>query len=286
MIYSDESNGLNNPLQANQFQVFDLKSYLEDPVPCDIRFFYKICIVHPESYLYYGDEWIHIDKTALLFTNPIVPYQWEMVSKEQTGYFCRFTNEFLGGNKRLQNSPLFRLGAEPVFFLNDNQIPFILDLFERMLYESDNKESTDYNVLRSYVDIIMHEAQKLQSDTTTQTTKASSEKVVSIFIEHLGNQFPVTVDHPLLFRKPSDFATLLSVHVNYLNYAVKELTGKTTTEHIHEKLISEAKIMIKNTDMNISEVAFSLGFEYSNNFSKFFKSHTNQSPFKFKQNNI
>ena len=70
----------------------------------------------------------------------------------------------------------------------------------------------------------------------------------------------------------------LNVHVNYLNRAVKEVTGKPTTTHITERIISEAKALLQHTDWNIADIAYALGFEYPTYFNNFFKRLTGTNP--------
>jgi len=79
-------------------------------------------------------------------------------------------------------------------------------------------------------------------------------------------------------RTAKDYAERLAVHSNHLNKVLKESTGKTTTEHISSRLIQEAKILLRQTDMNISEIAYSLGFEQLSHFSSFFKKQTSLTP--------
>ena len=68
------------------------------------------------------------------------------------------------------------------------------------------------------------------------------------------------------------------MHVNYLNRAVKEVTGKPTTAHISGRILSEAKALLQHTDWNISDIAYSLGFEYPTYFNNFFKKMTGTNP--------
>ena len=70
----------------------------------------------------------------------------------------------------------------------------------------------------------------------------------------------------------------LNVHANHLNRAVKEVTGKPTTTHISERIISEAKALLQHTDWNIAEIAYALGFEYPTYFNNFFKKITGTNP--------
>ncbi|RZM05180.1 MAG: AraC family transcriptional regulator, partial [Pedobacter sp.] len=85
-------------------------------------------------------------------------------------------------------------------------------------------------------------------------------------------------DKPLLLKAAKDYANDLGVHANYLNRSIKEVTGKTTTAHISERLVSEAKAILQHTDWNIAEVAYALGFEYPTYFNNFFKKQTGVSP--------
>jgi AraC family transcriptional activator of pobA len=75
----------------------------------------------------------------------------------------------------------------------------------------------------------------------------------------------------------------LNVSSSYLSSLLKVLTGQSTQQHIHNKLIEKAKEKLSTTDLSISEIAYELGFEHSQSFSKLFKSKTNFSPLEFRQ---
>jgi AraC family transcriptional activator of pobA len=70
----------------------------------------------------------------------------------------------------------------------------------------------------------------------------------------------------------------LAIHVNHLNRAIRQTTGKTTTNHIFERLTSEAIALLKHTNWNISEISYSLGFEEPAHFNNFFKKQTTTTP--------
>ena len=75
----------------------------------------------------------------------------------------------------------------------------------------------------------------------------------------------------------------LNVSVSYLSRLLRVLTGQTTQQHIHDKLIEKAKEKLSTTDLTVSEIAYELGFEHSQSFSKLFKSKTYLSPLEFRQ---
>ena len=75
----------------------------------------------------------------------------------------------------------------------------------------------------------------------------------------------------------------LNISPNYLSGLLKALTGQSTQQHIHEKLIEKAKEKLSTTSLSVSEIAYELGFEHSQSFSKLFKTKTKLSPVEFRQ---
>ena len=80
-----------------------------------------------------------------------------------------------------------------------------------------------------------------------------------------------------------DIAQTLNVSPNYLSGLLKSLTGQSTQQHIHDKLIEKAKEKLALTNLSVSEIAYQLGFEHSQSFSKLFKTKTTLSPLEYRQ---
>ena len=80
----------------------------------------------------------------------------------------------------------------------------------------------------------------------------------------------------------SDFAKQLNVHVNHLNRVIKETTDKTTSQIIAERVLLEAKTLLKHSSWNVSEISNALGFTEATHFNNFFKKHSTLSPLKFR----
>ncbi|MCB9271184.1 MAG: AraC family transcriptional regulator [Lewinellaceae bacterium] len=87
----------------------------------------------------------------------------------------------------------------------------------------------------------------------------------------------------LQIRSAADFARQLNIHVNHLNRAVRETIGQTTTQVIAARILHEAKVLLRHSTWNISEVAYALGFSEVTHFNNFFKKHTEMSPTQFRQ---
>jgi AraC-like DNA-binding protein len=163
--------------------------------------------------------------------------------------------------------------------LTDEQADEIALIFKKMLQEIASGYLYKYDLLRNYVLELIHYGQKLQPLTNYSNIHNASARVSSLFIELLERQFPIaSPDQRVILRTAKDYADRLAVHSNHLNKVLKESTGKTTTEHIANRLIQEARILLKQTDWNISEIAYSLGFEQLSHFSNFFKKQTSLSP--------
>lgn len=148
-----------------------------------------------------------------------------------------------------------------------------------MLAEMDSTYTHKYDLLRNYLHLLIHEAMKMQPAKSFETNTNASTRITSLFIELLERQFPIdSPDNSFKLKTAVDYARYLSVHANHLNRSVKQITGKTTTEHIAERVTKEAQALLIHTNWNIAEVAYSLGFEYPAYFNNFFKKQTGFAP--------
>ncbi|QNK62727.1 helix-turn-helix transcriptional regulator [Pedobacter sp. PAMC26386] len=252
------------------------------------RDFYKITLtLAGNSILYYADKAIEINGPALVFTNPMIPYSWEGNHRVTTGLFCVFTKGFLQENGRmhsLEDSNLFKTGGDPIYFLDDQQTSYISSLFNRMKLEQESEYVYKYDLIRNYLSLIIHEAIKMQPALAFFTPQKASSRIAKLFLDLLEKQFPVdSQQHTLTLKKANDYANLLSIHVNHLNAAVSEATGRSTTSHINDRILSEAKSLLIHTDWNVAEISRSLGFDYASYFNNFFKKHTGLTPMSLRK---
>ena len=109
--------------------------------------------------------------------------------------------------------------------------------------------------------------------------KNGAARITNLFLDLLERQFPIdSTAKPLKFRTAQDFAQSLSVHINYLNRSVKEITGKPTSVLIAERIAAEAKALLLFTDWSVADIAYGLGFEYPTYFNNYFKRLTGLTP--------
>lgn len=273
--------------EIGHFNVFKLDEFMgcsAKPLPYSRKDFFKISLITGKNRVHYADKVIEIEKQVLLFANPNIPYSWEQLEDKQAGYFCVFTDAFFHQFGNLKEYPVFKPGGMPIYTLTDEQVKTISLIYERMFTEIESDYTYKYDVLRNLVFELIHSAMKMQpvSSSADHHSNASG-RISSLFLELLERQFPIeNIRQKINFRSASDYADQLAVHVNHLNRALKETTQKTTSEIIAERLIQEAKILLKHTDWNVSEIAWSLGFEEPTHFNNFFKKNMQLTPTRFR----
>ena len=272
----------NNELKLKGFNVYQIEADSNATRIYSRKDFYKICLTTGKSIIHYADRSFEEEGTILFFGNPYIPYSWETISRTYTGYTVLFSEDFFSASERsesLQNSPLFKIGGTPILTINEAQREFLNTIFRKMIEEQMSDYAYKDDLIRNYINLIIHEALKLQPSKHFDQQKNAASRLTTVFLELLERQFPIeTTDRPLQLKTAQDYATNLHVHVNYLNRAVKETTGKPTTVHISERIISEAKALLQHTDWNISDIAYALGFEYPTYFNNYFKRMTGTNP--------
>jgi AraC-like DNA-binding protein len=279
----DEIPGLDlGDLKLHGFKVHQLPDTVNIPVSAGRRDFYKMGLVDGDMTVRYGDRTVELDQPVLFFVNPRIPHAVLRRSKRTTGYACLFTENFISGRDRtdvLKNSPLFQAGDSPVIPLNDEQVIFISGVFEKMLAVHDGDYYYKAELIRNCIVLILHEALRIQPSQNAPQFKNAAARLTHQFTDLLERQFPIErAGEVLSLRNARDYAMHLSVHVNYLNRSVKEVTGKPTTVHIAERIIAEAKALLQHTDWSVAEIAYALGFEYPTYFNNYFKRITDITP--------
>lgn len=271
----------NNELKLKGFNVFQIEGDGNATRIYSRKDFYKICLTTGRSIIHYADKSFDAEGTVLFFGNPHIPYSWETISTSYVGYTCLFSEEFLKSDRSesLQHSPLFKIGGTPILKITEQQREFLSTFFQKMIDEQQTNYVYKDDLIRNYINLIIHEALKLQPSENFDQHRNASSRITSVFLELLERQFPIEdTERPLQLKTAQDYAKNLNVHANYLNRAVKEVTGKPTTVHIAERIITEAKALLQHTNWNISDIAYALGFEYPTYFNNFFKKITGTNP--------
>lgn len=276
----------NTKLKLKGFRAFQIEQDGNETRVYSRKEFYKICLTTGKSKIHYSDKSFEQEGTVLFFGNPHIPYSWETISTTYKGYTILFSEEFFKNSERsesLQQSSFFKIGGTPVLKITEEQRQFLNTIFQKMIAEQESDYVYKDELIRNYISLIIHESLKLEPAENFDQNKNAASRLSSVFLELLERQFPIeTTSQSLQLKSAQDFAKNLNVHVNYLNRAVKEVTGKSTTAHITERILTEAKALLLHTDWNISEIAFALGFDYPTYFNNFFKKQTGTNPKAFR----
>ncbi|MDF2931601.1 MAG: AraC family transcriptional regulator [Chryseobacterium sp.] len=280
----------NNELKLQGFKAFQIEQDSADTRTYSRKEFHKICLTTGESKIHYSDKTYEQEGTILFFGNPHIPYSWETISTTYVGYTILFSEEFFKNSERsesLQQSSFFKIGGTPVLKITDEQRTFLNTIFRKMIAEQESDYVFKDELIRNYISLIIHESLKMEPSENYEQNKNASSRLTSVFMELLERQFPIeTTASPLKLRTAQHYSQHLNVHINYLNRAVKEVTGKSTTTHITERIVTEAKALLQHTDWSISEIAYALGFDYPTYFNNFFKKQTGTNPKSFRLSEV
>lgn len=289
-FYQRKFNWLPEDLKKDMghFNIFRLEPFWEGKVkaiPYRRRDFYKVMLVQGQSQVHYADRVYEVKKQALSFSNPMVPYKWDSNHSTLQGVYCIFNPHFFVDFPDIQKYEVFQPQGTHIFELTDQEMESVRQIFDRIESEFKSDYKYKYDLIRNLILELVHFGMKLQPAEVQSAQHGNAAlRIASIFLELLERQFPIDETHTLIhLRTPSDFAEQLNIHVNHLNRAVKEMTGKTTTQLISERLIQEARVLLRQSKWNVSEIAFALGFTEVTHFNNFFKKQLGMSPTQFRK---
>lgn len=264
--------------RLNNREVFIVKNLFELRLKDDSNSFFKIHLRIPGN----GGELKNKNSSFLSFEKPNASLTISSNEFYTDVFSCYFSENYLKlspSSNYLIKSVVSGLEKNSTIELSECQQNFIKSLFERMM----DIQSTSYHFqdefLRNCIQIIIHEVIKSESSISKPNTKINAASRISDdFFKLLDDQFPVDLNRPLELRSAQDFADKLSIHVNHLSRSLKESTGLTTKNLINDRIVVEAKKILKYTKWNISEAAYALGFENSSYFNSFLRRLTSKNP--------
>jgi AraC family transcriptional activator of pobA len=272
-------------LRGGAFSAWRLEDFLADMALVGVysrKDFYKITLTTgPGTYLC-ADQRLTLapGEQALVCTNTQVPYTWEVPEAACRGYCCVFTEAFLPAHTHLRPADWAVFAPDkPAFFrLTAAQATAFGELFEKMLAEQASNYPYKYELLYHYLMECIHGALKLEPVAEPHGATAAT-RLAAAFGSLLASQYPIiTPARQLGLRTPQAFADALAVHVNHLNRALKAATGKTTTQLLAERLVQEARTLLRHTDWPIGHISHCLGFEEPTHFTRLFRKYAHCSP--------
>lgn len=263
----------------------------EHPVKKEIgasrRDYYKISLVTRGEGIYTMDGVAHeVKGPTIIFINPHTVKTWVETTKEQDGYYCLFTEElFHKQPHELLTYPLLQPGSQAIFPINEDQASYLCSIFRQLTREFQENAAFKQEAILIYIKLLLLEGRRIAMDTTKPTiVHSAAQQLAYRFTDKLEKQFPIEHPHQQIgIKTAKEFAAALNTHPNHLNACVKHTTGRTISEHIRQRVLLEAKLLLMHTDWQIAEIAWCLGFEDPGNFTHFFRNHSQQAPHAYRQ---
>ncbi|UWX61813.1 helix-turn-helix domain-containing protein [Chryseobacterium oranimense] len=214
-------------------------------------------------------------RSLMFFSSPNQPVEWD-VEKPFKGYYIQITEDIIANYQHLEYSFLTYGLHEPLYLEKEEEM-IITQIFKDALREY---ESADFsmNLLLAYCNLMFAHVSKFYERQFGER-KEKYNRLVNDFFELLNTYYNnnQNVTQPTV----AYFAKKLNITPNYLSDLIKFHTGKPVLEHIHLQIIDTSKNLLKSNKHTVSEIAYKLGFEYPNYFSRLFKKVTGKSPSNF-----
>jgi AraC-like DNA-binding protein len=185
--------------------------------------------------------------------------------------------------KSIRKYEYFDYAVNEALFLSAREERLLNNIIENILHEyHSNIDEFSQGIIISQLETLFNYSERFyrrQFLTRKITSHHMLEKLETLLSDYFNKRDLSRAGLPTV----QFIADTLHVSPNYLSSLLKVLTGKSTQSHIHEKLIEKAKEKLSTTDLTVNEIAYELGFEHAQSFSKLFKVKTHQSPLEFRQ---
>ncbi len=255
-----------------------------------VQQFYTISIKRNVTGKYrYGQQPYDFDEGLMTFFSPEQVIAVKLIEEDATsnpaGLILAIHPDFLFGTSlaiNIKKYPFLNYSVWEALFLSRKEENIITGILQNIKNEyQTNLDQFSQQIIISQLELLLNYSERFYQRQFL-TRKISNHQILNKLEELLEGYFKGDdlVDKGLLTVQ--DIAENLNLTPDYLSSMLKSLTGQTTQQHIHHKLIEKAKVKLSTTDLSISEIAYGLGFEHPQSFSKLFKSKTKQTPMEFR----
>ncbi len=256
----------------------------------DITFvlnFYGISLKrNVQGKLKYGQGYYDFDEGVLAMTEP---YQILSVGRDEnykvSGWWLVFHPDFILNYslaKEIKSYGFFSYSVNEALHLSDREETQLEAIFKNISLECDSTiDQFSQDVMIAHLELLLTYCNRFYSRQFI-TRKSVHHDLLSHLDELLEAYFNSDLIRDNGVPSVQYFAERLNVSANYLTDMMRVLTGSTTQQHIHHKMIDMAKLKLTTTNLSVGEVAYHLGFEHPQSFNKFFKSKTNLTPVAFR----
>lgn len=239
--------------------------------------------------LFYGQNEYDFDEGVMVFISPKQVMSMgdnPNVNGNPSGFLLLIHPDFLWNSelsKRISQCEFFGYSINEALFLSSKEELQMLDILKKIQEEyHSNIDKFSEKIIISHLEVLINYSERFYSRqfiTRKQMNHQVLNKLEAYLHAYFKNDDLIDKGLPTV----AGVSEALNLSPNYLSGLLKSLTGRSTQQHIHEKLIVKAKEQLSTTELSISEIAYKLGFERSTSFSKLFKNKTELSPLEFRK---
>jgi AraC family transcriptional activator of pobA len=252
--------------------------------------FYQISVKRGiNAKLKYGQQDYDFNNGVMFFIAPNQVFSIEPElnpTTERSGWMLLVHPDFLWGTslaKTIKQYDYFDYSVNEALFLSEKEEVTVNGIIQNIQQEyHSNIDKFSQQIIISQIEVLLNYSERFyqrQFITRKITNHKVLDKLEQVLADYLNRSDVETKGLPSV----QYIADTLNISPSYLSSLLKVLTGRSTQQHIHDKIIEKAKEKLSTTDLSISEIAYELGFEHSQSFSKLFKTKTNLSPLEFRK---
>ncbi len=237
----------------------------------------------------YGQQLYDFDEGIMFFISPGQVFGIEHAKDKpirRSGWMLLIHPDFLWNSplaKNIRHYEYFDYSVHEALFLSDKEETMMIQLLQAIHQEyHSNIDKFSQQIIISQIETLLNYSERFYHRQFL-TRKKANHQILNRLEEILNRYFSENDLAQKGLPTVQFVSEQLNVSPNYLSGLLRVLTGQTTQQHIHEKLIEKAKEKLSTTNLTVSEIAYELGFEHSQSFSKLFKSKTSLSPLEFRQ---
>ncbi|RYY59053.1 MAG: AraC family transcriptional regulator [Chitinophagaceae bacterium] len=237
--------------------------------------------------LRYGQGFYDFDKGIMSFISPgQLLKKMDVGSAPAGGYSLIIHPDFINGSvlaDKMNGYGFFAYEINEALHLSETERVAVEEIFvsiEREYNTADDSFSKD--IIIAQIDLLLQYSNRFyvrQFKTREAANDGILMRMEKILLEYFSDKTPEGARIPTV----QDVAARLNISPGYLSDMLRSVTGQTAQEHIHYRLIEKAKSLLSATDLQVSEVAYQLGFDYPQSFHKLFKNKTKMSPLEFRK---
>ncbi len=237
----------------------------------------------------YGQQEYDFDEGIMFFISPGQVFGMEIEkgsTLKHSGWLLLIHPDFLWDTplaKKIKQYEYFSYAVNEALYLSEKEEITITAMMQNIEHEyHSNIDKFSQDIIISQLELLFNYAERFyhrQFITRKITNHHILDRLEDILTAYFNSDISATKGLPTV----QYIAEKLNVSPSYLSGLLKMLTGQSTQHHIHDKLMEKAKEKLSTTDLSVSEIAYELGFEHPQSFSKLFKIKTNLSPLEFRQ---